>query len=166
VIQRRCASCHNEPSRLLPLSLADERGVSFWEPSMDDPRLNTSRHIVFNLSRPEKSLIVLAPLAENNGGWGLCRDPRTREKVVVFADTSDPDYQRLLAISAAGKEFLEKDKRFDMADFRPRTDWVREMKRFGILPVDVTAAFPLDSYALEKQYWQSLWYRPPGGLVP
>ena len=76
VIEKRCAACHAEPARLLPRSLADERGVSFWEPSLDDPRLLTSRHIVFNLSRPEKSLILLAPLAESAGGWGLCRDPQ------------------------------------------------------------------------------------------
>ncbi|MEI7530227.1 MAG: hypothetical protein WCK76_14915, partial [Elusimicrobiota bacterium] len=51
VITRRCARCHEEASRLLPKSLSDERGVSFWQPSMKDPRLNTSRHNVFNLSR-------------------------------------------------------------------------------------------------------------------
>ena len=203
VIQQRCVGCHDKPSRLLPQSLADERGVSFWEPSMDDPRLNTSRHIVFNLSRPEKSLILLAPLAKEAGGWGLCRKPDPSdsrserglqaasasasprdEKVPsasddasvkrpegrapeagVFTDTSDPGYQKLLALCVAGKNFLEKDKRFDMAGFKPRVDWLREMKRYGILPESTALNDPIDVYGVERAYWESLWYEPPVALV-
>jgi len=161
VIRNRCAACHDKPSRLLPQSLADERGVSFWQPSMDDPRLLTSRHIVFNLSRPEKSLLLLAPLAEAAGGWGLCRDPKTDKSATVFADTTDPGYQKLLAMVQAGKEFLEKqDPRFDMPQFRPRVDWVREMKRYGVLPKDLPAEAPVDVYVTERKYWESLWYQP------
>jgi cytochrome c553 len=161
VIEKRCAVCHAEPARLLPRSLADERGVSFWEPSLDDPRLLTSRHIVFNLSRPAQSLLLLAPLAESAGGWGLCRDPKTRERQTVFADTADPGYQALLALCVAGKESLAQGtRRFDMPDFHPGADWVREMKRFGILPRDLAPAAPIDCYAAEQKYWQSLWYNP------
>lgn len=160
VIDRRCASCHNEPSRLLPRTLSDERGVSFWQPSMTDPRLLTSRHIVFNLSRPEKSLIVLAPLAEKSGGWGLCKDPKTKEPVAVFADASDPDYQKLLAFCTAGRDHLAQHKRFDMPGFTPRPDWVREMKRYGVLPVNTSPTDPMDVYSVEERYWESLWYQP------
>jgi hypothetical protein len=161
VIEKRCTACHATPGRLLPHSLADERGVSFWQPSLDDPRLLTSRHIVFNLSRPEQSLILLAPLAESAGGWGLCRDPKTREPRTVFADTSDPGYQDLLALCVAGKQFLAQGtRRFDMPDFRPRADWVREMKRYGILPGDPGPTAQIDCYATEVKYWQSLWHSP------
>ena len=161
VIEKRCAGCHAEPARLLPRSLADERGVSFWQPSLDDPRLLTSRHIVFNLSRPEKSLILLAPLAESAGGWGLCRDPKTREPRTVFTDTTDRGYQALLALCVAGKQALAQgNRRFDMPDFRPRADWVREMKRYGILPGNIDPAAPIDCYATEQKYWQSLWHNP------
>ncbi len=160
VLQNRCANCHNHPSRLLPQSLADERGVSFWQPSLDDPRLNTSRHVVFNLSRPEKSLILLAPLAESAGGWGLCRDPQTHEKVVVFADTTDPDYQKLRGLCGAGRDFLEQDKRFDMVGFQPRADWVREMKRYGVLAKEWKSGDPMDVRAVEQDYWKSLWHSP------
>lgn len=162
VIRNRCVGCHDQPSRLLPQSLADERGVSFWQPSLDDPRLLTSRHIVFNLSRPEKSLLLLAPLAEAAGGWGLCRDPKTQASAAVFANTSDPDYQTLLAMIEAGREFLAtQNPRFDLPQFRPRADWVRELKRYGILPADQTADVPVDVYATERRYWESLWYQPP-----
>jgi hypothetical protein len=33
----------------------------------------------------------------------------------------------------AGKQYLEQVTRFNMPGFRPRGDWVRELKRFGIL---------------------------------
>jgi hypothetical protein len=168
VIQNRCVSCHNVPARTLPQSLADERGVSFWQPSMDDPRLLTSRHIVFNLSRPEKSLMLLAPLAASAGGWGLCVDSNTVERAAIFADANDPGYQAILALCVEGKEFLtERNKRFDMPDFRPRIDWVREMKRYGILPDDADPTAPIDFYATEQKYWESLWHKPgpPAGAV-
>ncbi|MGD0536951.1 MAG: hypothetical protein ABSC03_04815 [Verrucomicrobiota bacterium] len=160
VLARRCAACHTEPARLLPTSLADERGVSFWQPELNDPRLNTSRHIVFNLSRPEKSLMVLAPLAPAAGGWGLCRDPKSHQPASVFADAQDPDYQVLLAMCAAGRDHLARIKRFDMPDFRPRADWVRELKRYGILPAEFHPGDAVDVYATEQRYWKSLWYQP------
>lgn len=161
VINHRCASCHQTPGRLLPRALADERGVSFWRPDWDDPRLLTSRHIVFNLSRPEKSLMLLAPLAESAGGWGLCRDPQTKAPRTVFASAQDPDYRKLLALVEAGRDRLASAKRFDMPGFMPRIDWVREMKRYGVLAPD--AQGPIDPYAVERRYWESLWYRPIGG---
>jgi hypothetical protein len=160
VLQDRCASCHNAPARVLPRSLSDERGVSFWQPAMDDPRLLTSRHIVFNLTRPDQSLLLLAPLAESAGGWGLCKDPKTKAPVTVFADTNDAGYQTLRAMCEAGKERLERDRRFDMPGFRPRQDWVREMQRYGILPRTLSGDQAIDPYAVEKEYWESLWHRP------
>ena len=85
---------------------------------LNDPRLRMSRHIVFNLTRPEKSLLLLAPLAESAGGFGLCRDEQG-EPATVFSDTADADYKKLLAMVTAGKENLDAIKRFDMPGFRP-----------------------------------------------
>jgi len=168
VLTQRCAGCHqSEPSRLLPLNLSDERGVSFWQPDMRDPKMRTSRHIVLNLTRPEKSILLLAPLAESAGGWGLCRDPKTKARAEVFAGAADPDYQKLLAMCVAGKERLEPIKRFDMPGFKPRPEWVREMKRYGILPESLKPDDCIDVYETERRYWRSLWYKPPDqGLAP
>ena len=77
VFETKCAGCHLRQGPSLPRTLSDETGVSFWLPQLGDRRLNTSRHIVFNLSRPEKSLFLLAPLARAAGGWEQCRDPKT-----------------------------------------------------------------------------------------
>lgn len=156
VIQERCAACHTDQVRMLPRALSDERGVSFWRPDMNDPRLLTSRHIVFNLSRPEKSLMLLAPLAKEAGGWGLCRDLKGKEFRAVFADANDPGYRTLLAMCVAGKDQLKKIKRFDMPGFQPRADWIREMKRYSLLAPDVKPE-AIDFYRTEQDYWRSLW---------
>jgi hypothetical protein len=177
VVQQRCVPCHEAPNRLLPLHLADERGVSFWQPSLDDPRLLTSRHIVFNLSRPELSLMLLAPLSVESGGWGLCRSSSSvtpgesrAATTPVFASTSDSGYQAILAMIRAGKDFLEhQNTRFDMSGFVPRADWVREMKRYGVVPGSIRPEEIKNVYAVEQDYWESLWHRPrrppPSSLI-
>jgi hypothetical protein len=155
VLDRRCATCH-QGQRVLPRSLSDERGISFWRFSLDDPRLKLSRHIVFNLTRPNMSLMLLAPLAEQAGGYQTCQDSRGNP-VAVFADTADPDYQILLAMIAAGKTELDCLKRFDMAGFQPRAEYLREMRRYGVLPLDFEDDAPVDPYELDRRYWRSLW---------
>jgi hypothetical protein len=160
VFERRCAACHKAESRPIPRTLCDEIGLSFWQPSMDDPRLKYSRHIVFNLTRAEKSLVLLAPLAKSAGGHGACRADNTAAgSGSVFANTSDPDYRLLLAMCAAGQRRLNEIKRFDMPGFRPRPEYVREMKRYGVLPgaFDVNKS-PLDVYSVDRKYWdQFIW---------
>ena len=54
---------------------------------------------------------------------------------------------------------LAAGKRFDMPGFQPNEHYVREMKRYGILPADLGADTPIDVYATDEAYWQSLWYR-------
>jgi len=157
VIQRRCAACH-QGDRVLPKSLSDERDVSFWRFAIDDPRLKLSRHIVFNLTRPEKSLLLLAPLSAPAGGLGLCRDPKGNPNSVL-AGTNDPDYATLLAMVAAGARNLDSIKRFDMPGFRPRPEYLREMRHYGVLPANHPADAPVDFYDLDRRYWQSLWHR-------
>jgi hypothetical protein len=34
------------------------------------------------------------------------------------------------------------------------------MKRYGILAADLDPKATVDVYAVEKKYWQSLWYQP------
>ena len=156
VIDRRCAGCHRGATRL-PRSLADERGISFWRFDAADPAQRTGRHLVFNLSRPERSLIVLAPLAARAGGLDLCRDAAGRP-AAVLSDTADADYRALLALVEAGQRNLDSIKRFDMPGFRPTPQYVREMKHYGVLPADVPDNAVLNPYQLDRRYWESLWY--------
>jgi hypothetical protein len=158
-IRRRCVSCHRD-EKVIPLSLSDEREVSFWKPDPDDPRLRMTRHLVFNLTRPEKSLMLLAPLAKEAGGYGFCQV----ENVPVFANKLDPDYQKILEMCREGERFLKQIKRFDMPDFVPPAGYVREMKNYGILPADLPEDTVIDVYATDRKYWQSLWYKPTDSL--
>jgi len=152
-IARRCDSCHKGAMRL-PHTLSDENGISFWTPKWTDPRLKKwHRHMLFDLSRPEKSLFLKAPLAKEAGGLGMGQDGKS-----VFKSTDDPDYKLILAMIQDGHDVLGKAKRFDMEGFRPPKPYLREMKRYGVLP----ETFDLDKdtvdpYALDRKYWALDW---------
>ena len=49
-----------------------------------------------------------------------------------------------------------------MPNFRPEPEYVREMKRYGILPEERQDGDPLDVYDTDRRYWESFW-PPPGG---
>lgn len=152
-LQRRCGSCHKGQT-VLPLSPSDEVRAPPWvDLSPRDLRRRFSRHLLYNLSRPEKSQLLLAPLAEQAGGHQTCG-------TAVFADARDPDYQKILLMVQDAKKKLDEIKRFDMPGFRPRPEYVRELKRFGVLPADLPADAPIDVYAADRAYWKSLWHRP------
>jgi hypothetical protein len=183
VLERRCNSCH-KGNKKLPRHPADNLGLRlhhltygkgaprFWTPpwikpyddknrigSLEwmkkyaDPRLQFSRHILYNLSRPDKSLLLMAPLAKGGGGYEICGP--------VFKDNDDKDWRALLAAVIEAKVHLEKITRFNMPDFRPAPEYIREMKRFGILPADFRQGDPIDVYDTDRRYWQSMW--PRGG---
>ena len=152
VIERRCTPCHLE-TMSVPHTLSDENGLSFWRPDdWTDPRVQRTRHLVFNLSRPAYSLQLLAPLSTEAGGYGLCTPD---DSTPVFNGTSDADYQAILALCEAGKRRLDEIKRFDMPGFVPPMPYVREMVRYGILPPDTPYDQPLDFRAADRAYWDS-----------
>jgi len=162
-IQNRCAGCH-DASLPMPKYISDNLELILSNPDFNDVRIKMSRHLMFNLSRPRKSLILLAPLAADAGGYGLCKKRSENgsfgESVTVFADKSDPDYKKIFAMCRRGKRQLKQNKRFDMPDFRPTSGYVREMKRFGILPEDLPDGAPIDVYEADRKYWRSLWWKP------
>jgi len=134
VWKKRCSSCHKKPNR------------------------DIESELFHNLSRPEKSLALLSPLAKSAGGYNQCK---TKDNKPVFADTSDPDYQQILKSIVNTKNHLDKIKRFDMPGFKPEPNYIREMKRYGILPKDLAEDKEIDVYATDRAYWKSLWYKPP-----
>jgi hydrazine synthase alpha subunit-like protein len=157
-IERRCSECHDKRFPL-PKGFSDAMGLVLSNPDFSDVRVRYSRHLMFNLSRPDRSLILLAPLAAEAGGLDLCRATKASdESAVVFDDTSDPDYQTILAMCRDGHEYLEAIKRFDMPGFRPTDSYVREMQRFGALPKDLGER-PIDVYETDRRYWESHWWR-------
>ena len=162
-IERRCAGCH-DASMPVPKYISDNLGLVLSNPDFSDVRVRFSRHLFFNLSRPEKSLILLAPLAREAGGLGLCRrrgrDGEPDVSVPVLTDKTDADYERILTLCREGKKHLDSIKRFDMPGFRPTDSYVREMKKYGILPASQAQDAIVDVYATDRAYWRSLWWSP------
>ena len=199
-IARRCAGCH--PEEQLPQHVTARTGVNQWGDmlSWTRPLSRYSRHRIYNLSRPEKSLVLLAPLARQAGGYAdgetitetsianpvpedrssaprpvpedrssaprpvpedRSRPPQPIEHPIVFSDVHDPDYQKILDHIQTAKEKLEEIKRFDMPGFQPNEHYVREMKRYGVLPASLELGKdPIDVYVADQAYFETFWYRP------
>jgi hypothetical protein len=132
----RCGSCHD------PKQKKGRAAIGFSLHSLQS---------MCNLSRPEKSLVLRAPLSEAAGGLGLCGDKG-------FASTDDAVYQAMLSAINESATQLETQKRFDMPGYRPNKHYIREMKRFGILPADLAPDDPIDVYETDERYWRSFWY--------
>ncbi len=151
VFRERCASCHQGDRHLAAAISHHAR----------QPRFDS--HAIYNLTRPEYSMVLLAPLAVSAGGYGLCRaegQPAGSGKVIESRD--DPAYRTLRAMVEAGRDKLNDVTRFDMPDFKPRPAYLREMKRYGVLPehFDVFNAPPVNVYELDRAYWKKLWWSP------
>jgi hypothetical protein len=176
-IRRRCGACHRreKPKAYTGMSRGDQYQFGPREPpqalveSFDDFNLvirlaylkfgEAGPHqSLCNLTRPEESLLVRAPLARAAGGLELCAEP-------VFADTTDADYQEMLGATGEAAERLEHHKRFDMPGFRPNPYYVRQMQQYRILPEPLANEQPIDAYAADRAYWESLYPRPTKKLA-
>ena len=51
-----------------------------------------------------------------------------------------------------------------MPDFRPVLPYVREMKKYGIIPENLAADAMIDVYATDQTYWRSLWHKPDANI--
>jgi len=147
VHKRRCASCHRRP----------------FPTSKDDPRT----HWFYNLDHPDKSVVLLAPLARAAGGWQLCRkttagkkDTREKSSTPVFSSASDPGYIKILAGVKTLAAQLKNNKRYDMPGFEPHPAYIREMKSWGILSPDYKWGGYEDMFKTDRAYWKSLRYQP------
>ena len=110
-------------------------------------------------------MVLLAPLAEEAGGYGWCKtkskESQPDQPARVFRDSQDPDYQAILRAVQTAKTELDQMKRFDMPGFRPNRHYVRELKRYGVLPEEFDPAKDsIDVYKTDRDYWRSLWHRP------
>jgi len=151
IVERRCLGCHGSAANL---GKRHEKG-----------RVNLPKHCwkLYNLSHPEKSMILMAPLAKTAGGYEWCR-AKAGPPAAAFRDSEDPDYQAILRAVQAAKARQEKAGRFDLPGFRPNEHYVRWLKRFGILPAHFDPARdPIDMYQTDQAYWRSLWHQPGNG---
>ena len=170
VMKKRCASCHGSvpkpgekigeelnyqfgpkgPSMPLVHSFDDLKQIRVKFGYFKFGQDRTAQSLC-NLTRPDKSLLLRAPLGREAGGLGLCSPP-------VFDLTQDPDYQLLLSAIVKASEAHGQTKRFDMPGFRPNAHYVRQMQRFGVLPQNVAPDRPIDVYATDQAYWRLFWH--------
>ena len=164
VLSKRCFPCHAEGAEgnmRLPMSPTDWGLIAgtYGPTEQKERRKCTSAHVAYNLTRPEKSAMLLVPLAASAGG---CAGTDKGQHPVVFKDTSDADYQALLQGICTAQKALEANRRFDMPGFRPNRQYIREMQRYGILPQTLDAARdPIDPYETDRKYWSSFLERQP-----
>ncbi len=165
VLEKKCASCHQGDTRLA--THPSYVHIQAWVVGDKTWKTNFMRDIVYNLSYPEKSLILLAPLSADAGGYGKCKLEKSSTQKAIFTSKNDPEYQLILQGIRAAGSLLDQRKRFDMEGFKPRREYVREMKKYGILPDSFDLAKdPIDFYKTDQRYWESLWYYPPGAEKP
>jgi hypothetical protein len=96
VYNRRCAHCHGE----------------YPDPN-DHDKIWSGHYAWINLTHPSWSPALVAHLSEDAGGRGLSTD-RFGLTGPLFQDTTDPDYQRMLAAIRVGRQKMFAAPRVDM----------------------------------------------------
>ena len=162
IVAKRCLTCHGSVANLGRRGsfLSDTGDTSIRRPPHAE---NFPRHCwnLYNLSRPEKSMILLASLSKDAGGYEWCKT-KDGKPAAAFQNTEDPDYQAILQAIRAAEGRFEKYGRPDLPGFRPGDYYIRWMKRFGVLPESFDATRdPIDVYETDAAYWRSLRYQPP-----
>jgi len=119
VHKRRCAGCHGNDNPDTKSGLNRHHTnvhVGQYRPGQWGVARSGMRVRHLNLSHPEHSAALQAPLANSAGGWGLCKGEDDKP---VFSSTNDPDYQRILSAlkrvqhrdEPGVKELLEKKQK-------------------------------------------------------
>jgi mono/diheme cytochrome c family protein len=183
VITRRCSGCHTGV-RNVPKHPADwGQGINLiqplrsWKIKQSDNRATWrfQQHILYNLTHPEQSVQLLAPLAEEAGGYGACREVEragkrtkvTEKTAVVFKSKDDPDFGILLAAIQDAKALHDSDPRWDTPGWKAPPEYIREMKRHGILPESFDRDNdPLDPFEIDRRYWHVVTGHHPPGKEP
>jgi hypothetical protein len=153
VVDRRCNDCHQHSLPELDLT-RDMQNFVRPKPGMR----RVDQNFAVNLTRPELSLLVLGPLSKEAGGYDRC----SREtKVPVFKDKHDADYKILRDYLDVLHDAQNRNKRFNMPGFKPSEHYVREMKRYGIIPESFDREKDeIDVYEADEAYWRSFWWKP------
>ncbi len=165
VLNQRCGQCHGKGRQApsLPVGLSEQERnemvrtlkLAPYERIVRPDDYRFSAHVLLNMSRPEQSPLLLGPLPKAGGGWASCPGG--------FTGTQDPGYQNLLAAIRSSKQRLDAAPRYGTPQFRPNRQYVREMKRFGILPPQFDPTHdPVDVFRIDQEYWKQFWYHPEG----
>ena len=162
-MNRSCRTCHGIGKKAPPLPLPpvpDQKRAELFKTTkfgrheriIQDDDYRFSRHVLLNMTNPEHSRLLLAPLPEDKGGWGTCEHK--------FSGPTDRDYTELLHWLNLPKKQLKQKPLYGMPTFRPNKQFIREMKRFGVLAADFNPGRgPIDFFEIEQKYWELFWYQ-------
>ncbi|MBT3201012.1 MAG: hypothetical protein HN350_14005 [Phycisphaerales bacterium] len=123
VFKKRCYSCHERkafnPAWYTPGNITitsklwTDRGImAHGFPSRYPMSGLLGPEFRINLTNPDHSTLLTAPLAKKAGGMGLCR--AKDGKPYIFKDKTDPDYQTMLKAIGVGAKELKDHPRQDM----------------------------------------------------
>ena len=169
VFERRCSLCHPQVSRralavnfhrpeeswILLAPLAKQAGG--WDLCVE--RLGEQEKVKRVLQAKDTKQREQAVQRYFKGNTAhFDQMPATKE---IFKDGNDPDYRILLSEIRKAKVGFDKLTLYDRPGYRPGPQYVREMKRWGILPaIFDSQRDPTDVYELDRAYFRSLWWHP------
>lgn len=127
VFMRRCHGCHKRTLEIsdawLGRRLVTVTSKVWKDITIMDQGLQIEGAVAafgpeyrINLTHPEWSQMLTAPLAKEAGGLGLCRNAEDKP---IFSDSADADYRAIFLALEKGKRMLERNPRVDML---PRPD--------------------------------------------
>ena len=162
VLNKRCRQCHGLGKEVapLPLTMSEQERVELrknldiapYERVVREDDYRFCPHILLNMSRPEHSPL-LGLLPKGAEGWGSCQ--------YQFGGTNDPDYLSLLETIWKHKRRADQVPRYGMPGFKPNRQYIREMKKFGVLSPEFDLnQEPIDVFETDRRYWNLFWYRP------
>jgi hypothetical protein len=124
VFKRRCVDCHSRTIKTQAYNYRrhDPKGAEvtvtskIWTEYAQREWFSGDYAFVgpchrINLTNPEWSQMLTAPLAVEEGGLGLCKN---EDGSPIFADKSDSDYKRMLEAFKKASQKLMSDPRVDM----------------------------------------------------
>jgi hypothetical protein len=144
ILRDRCSSCHKPGELHQRWQTGRNRLMDRW----------------YNISRPEKSLALLAPLSKEAGGLGLCQQREAKQlerdksapPAVVFKSKDDPAYLALLKAIEDGADMAKRVPAYYEKAYKAPRAYVDEMQRFGVLPENVDPQ-SIDLFKTDEKYY-------------
>lgn len=167
VFSRRCMECHERTvhNQALYGSASFTVSSKHWTtrsltshgaPGRYPMSLKYGPEFRLNLTNPEHSLMLAAPLGKVAGGLGYCKQA---DGTPVFAGKDDPDYQRMLTAIQMGKHRLYAEPRVDMPTehveaLAPSLWPLEELNEKLFIPSGLSEG--LEALPAVPEYWKSV----------
>ena len=129
--------------------------------SRNEAQVRRGAAILVNWDRPEKSLVLLAPLAKAAGGYATSSEAdvkagKAKACPILFSSPADADYQAILA----GLPRVPPSDRSGLVSVGKGGAGAR-LREFGFIPDSLPDKWGrVNVHPIWEQYWESLWWKP------